>query len=67
LSGETIPGFFRQHLIGTRIAKPGDDLGPFVQLFQRYQREWLELAERGYEYGWPWAERLAARPLVAVA
>jgi 7-cyano-7-deazaguanine synthase in queuosine biosynthesis len=66
LTAGNIPGFFRRHLLGTQVVEHESALRPFVELFRRYRCEWLALAELGRAYGWPWADRLPLKPLVAV-
>jgi 7-cyano-7-deazaguanine synthase in queuosine biosynthesis len=43
LDNQTVPEFFRRHLLSTRIVSSDEELAPFVTLFRRYQREWAAL------------------------
>lgn len=58
---KAVPKFFRNHLLGTKVVLDETTLPPFVDLFRRYRREWLELAARGQTLEWPWADWLAPR------
>jgi hypothetical protein len=48
-------------LLGTRVVADATALAPFIDLFRRYRREWLELAARGQSRQWLWADWLAPR------
>jgi len=56
-----VPRFFRNHLLGTKVIRDEASLAPFVELFRRYRREWLDLAARGQTRQWLWADWLAPR------
>lgn len=60
-AGETVPRFFRDHLLGTKVVLDKTAMGPFVDLFRRYRHEWLELAARGQTRGGLWADWLAPK------
>lgn len=53
------PHFFRNHLVGTEVVGRGEPLAPYVALFRRYRREWLDLAGRGRSRGLAWADLLS--------
>jgi hypothetical protein len=59
-----MPRFFRNHLLGTKVVHDETSLAPFVDLFRRYRREWLDLAARGQSRQWLWADRLTPRKVV---
>ncbi len=61
----TIPGFFRRHVLGTKVVLEDTEMAPFVELFCRYRHEWLELAARGQSLGWIWTDWLARREVAA--
>jgi 7-cyano-7-deazaguanine synthase in queuosine biosynthesis len=60
-SAGSVPTFFRNHLLGTKVILDDTALAPFVELFRRYRREWLEIAARGQTRQWLWADWLAPR------
>ncbi len=43
LDGQTVPAFFRRHLVSTKIVSSDEELARFVNLFRRYRREWAAL------------------------
>jgi 7-cyano-7-deazaguanine synthase in queuosine biosynthesis len=63
LDSDRVPVSFRLHLLGTRVVGDAGALEPFVELFRRYRREWMDLALRGRALGRPWADWVAPEPL----
>jgi len=57
----TMPRFFRNHLLGTSVVPDESALAPFIDLFRRNRREWLELAAHGQTHQWLWADWLSPR------
>ena len=53
-SGGAIPTSFVSHLVGTLIVDHVDYLNPYIKLFLRYRREWLDVLAtvRGQDYSW---------------
>jgi 7-cyano-7-deazaguanine synthase in queuosine biosynthesis len=55
------PDFFAHHLRETEVVRQGEDVGPYVELYRSYRDEWLGLAGRCLNLGFPWAVPVARR------
>jgi 7-cyano-7-deazaguanine synthase in queuosine biosynthesis len=62
LDGEgTVPSFFRNHLVRTKVVEGEGQLIPFVKLFRRYRREWIDLVSRERTRDLVWGDWLTPR------
>jgi 7-cyano-7-deazaguanine synthase in queuosine biosynthesis len=54
LEAERVPKFFRSYLYATQAVSQDCELGPHVEVYRRYQREWAALIADARRHRLPW-------------